>query len=84
MAGVPATGVTAVVLNVTVTAPTEDSHLVVWPHGVARPGASNLNYLRGQTVSNLVIVPVVDGQVSFYGAAGSLDLIADLNGYFVG
>ncbi|MEV7589111.1 hypothetical protein AB0O42_02430 [Streptomyces sp. NPDC089922] len=84
VAGVPATGVTAVVLNVTVIAPTEDSHLVVWPHGVARPGASNLNYLRGQTVSNLVIVPVVDGQVSFYGAAGSLDLIADLNGYFVG
>ncbi|WP_251056283.1 hypothetical protein [Streptomyces sp. ISL-94] len=82
--GVPASGVTAVVLNVTVTAPTLGSHLVVYPHGVTRPNVSNLNYLSGQTVSNLVIVPVIDGQVSFYGAAGSLDLIADLNGYFIG
>ncbi|MGW0754389.1 hypothetical protein [Streptomyces sp. NPDC002587] len=80
--GVPLTGVTAVVLNVTVTNPTQDSHLIVYPHGAPRPGVSNLNYRAGQTVSNLVVVPVVDGRVTFFNNAGSVDVIADLNGYF--
>ncbi|MFC5881425.1 hypothetical protein ACFP74_28255, partial [Streptomyces virginiae] len=80
--GVPAQGVTAVVLNVTVTNPTEASHLIVHPHGAARPGVSNLNYTAGQTVANLVVVPVVDGQVTFYNNSGTADVIADLNGYF--
>ncbi|MEU9232075.1 hypothetical protein [Streptomyces subrutilus] len=80
--GVPQNGVTAVVLNVTVTAPTQDGHLIVQPHGVPRPHVSNLNFTAGQTVSNLVVVPVVDGRVTFYNNTGSADVIADLNGYF--
>ncbi|MFJ3723980.1 hypothetical protein ACIPYQ_15590 [Streptomyces sp. NPDC090045] len=80
--GVPLTGVTAVVLNVTVTGPTQDGHLIVQPHGVPRPNVSNLNFTAGQTVSNLVVVPVVDGRVTFYNNTGSADVIADLNGYF--
>ncbi|MEV6729594.1 MULTISPECIES: hypothetical protein [unclassified Streptomyces] len=43
---------------------------------------SNLNYRAGQTVSNLVVVPVVDGRVTFFNNAGSVDVIADLNGFF--
>ncbi|MDX3536137.1 hypothetical protein PV721_17505 [Streptomyces sp. MB09-01] len=80
--GVPAQGVTAVVLNVTVTNPTEAGHLIVHPHGVTRPNVSNLNYTAGQTVANLVVVPVVDGRVTFFNNSGSLDVIADLSGYF--
>ncbi|MFB8395408.1 hypothetical protein [Streptomyces yangpuensis] len=80
--GVPLTGVTAVVLNVTVTNPTEVSHLIVHPHGIGRPGVSNLNFTAGQTVANLVVVPVVDGRVTFYNNSGSTDVIADLNGWF--
>ncbi|MFJ6780831.1 hypothetical protein [Streptomyces yangpuensis] len=80
--GVPLTGVTAVVLNVTVTNTTEAGHLIVHPHGTGRPGVSNLNFTAGQTVSNLVVVPVVDGRVTFYNNSGSTDVIADLNGYF--
>ncbi|KJY44452.1 N-acetylmuramoyl-L-alanine amidase [Streptomyces sp. NRRL S-444] len=56
--------------------------MIVYPHGVERPGVSNLNYRAGQTVSNLVVVPVVDGQVTFFNNAGAVDVIADLNGYF--
>ncbi|MFE1825883.1 hypothetical protein [Streptomyces yangpuensis] len=82
VAGVPAQGVTAVVLNVTVTNPTEAGHLIVHPHGTGRPGVSNLNYTAGQTVANLVVVPVVDGRVTFYNNSGSVDVIADLSGYF--
>ncbi|MFG2877561.1 hypothetical protein ACGFYU_21625 [Streptomyces sp. NPDC048337] len=80
--GVPANGVTAVVLNVTVTAPTQPSHLIVHPHGVERPNVSNLNFTAGQTVSNLVVVPVVDGRVTLYNHWGDAQVIADLNGYF--
>ncbi|MFE6845672.1 hypothetical protein [Streptomyces sp. NPDC057686] len=81
-AGIPAAGVTAVVLNVTATGPTTDSYVSVYPDGTTRTSASNLNVTAGQTIPNLVIVPVVNGKVSFYNNAGSVDLIADIAGYY--
>ncbi|MFJ8664561.1 peptidoglycan recognition protein [Streptomyces sp. NPDC093600] len=80
--GVPETGVTAVVLNVTATAPTAGSFVSVYPNGTTRTSASNLNFTAGQTIPNLVVVPVVNGKVDFYNRAGSVDLIADITGYF--
>ncbi|MFD4244720.1 N-acetylmuramoyl-L-alanine amidase [Streptomyces sp. NPDC058525] len=80
--GIPATGVKAVVLNVTATNPTEASFVSVFPSGTTRTSASNLNFTAGLTIPNLVVVPVVDGKVSFYNNAGSVDLIADITGYF--
>ncbi|MGW0856269.1 hypothetical protein, partial [Streptomyces sp. NPDC002690] len=58
------------------------SFVSVYPDGTTRTSASNLNVVAGQTVPNLVIVPVVNGKVSFYNNAGSVDLIADITGYF--
>ncbi|WP_406366565.1 hypothetical protein [Streptomyces sp. NBC_01546] len=81
-AGIPATGVSAVVLNVTATDPTTSSHVSVYPNGTTRTSASNLNFTAGQTIPNLVVVPVVNGKVSFYNNAGSVDLIADVAGYY--
>ena len=82
-AGVPAAGVSAVVLNVTVTQPTATSFLTAWPAGAARPLASNLNDVAGQTVPNLVIVKVGEGgQVNLYNHAGTAHLIADVAGWF--
>ncbi|WP_100837246.1 hypothetical protein [Kitasatospora fiedleri] len=77
-------GVTAVVLNVTVTNPGTEGHVTVYGDGDARPTTSNLNYLPGQTVPNLVIAPVgANGYVDLYnGGWGSVDLIADVTGYF--
>ena len=50
--GVPASGVSTVVLNVTVDQPTEPSYVTVWPSGGVWPDASNLNMVaradRGQ------------------------------------
>ncbi|KJK50942.1 N-acetylmuramoyl-L-alanine amidase [Streptomyces sp. NRRL F-4428] len=54
----------------------------VFPSGTTRTSASNLNFTAGQTIPNLVVVPVVNGRVSFYNNAGSVDLIADITGYF--
>ncbi|MFI8362984.1 peptidoglycan recognition protein [Streptomyces sp. NPDC085612] len=80
--GIPATGVKAVVLNVTATNPTQPSFVSVYPSGTTRSGASNLNFTPGQTIPNLVIVPVVDGKISFYNNQGTVDLLADITGYF--
>ena len=80
--GVPATGVGAVVLNVTADQPTEPSFVTVWPSGVQMPNASSLNMAPGQTVANLVIAPVgANGQVSFYNERGATNLVADVMGY---
>ncbi|TME45331.1 MAG: hypothetical protein E6I56_09600, partial [Chloroflexi bacterium] len=77
-------GVSAVVLNVTIADPTAASYLTVFPSGSAtRPTASNLNFVRGQIVPNRVIVKVgPDGQVNFYNHAGSVNVIADVGGFF--
>ncbi|HEX3621002.1 MAG TPA: choice-of-anchor Q domain-containing protein, partial [Acidimicrobiales bacterium] len=81
--GIPATGVSAVVLNVTVTQPTAPSFLTAWPTGVPLPLAANLNFLAGQTVPNLVTVKVGDGgSVNLYNAAGSTDIVADVAGWY--
>ncbi|MEU2390979.1 PKD domain-containing protein [Streptomyces sp. NPDC007369] len=80
---VPATA-TAVVLNVTVTNTTAGGHVSAYPAGRARPESSNMNYTAGQTVPNMVIVPVGrDGYVELYnGGWNAADLIADVTGYF--
>jgi hypothetical protein len=81
--GVPATGVAAVVLNVTVTAPTTAGHLTVFPAGTALPLASNLNFVAGQTVPNRVIVKLgTGGQVAFNNSGGSVQIVADVSGWF--
>jgi hypothetical protein len=80
--GVPATGVGAVVLNVTVDQPSDASYVTVWPAGVARPDASSLNMTPGQTVANLVVAPVgSNGRVAFFNERGTTHLVADVMGY---
>ncbi len=81
--GVPVTGVSAVVLNVAATDSSAAGFVTVWPAGLPRPLAANLNLVRaGQTISNQVIVPVgVDGKVSFFTQNGT-HLVADVAGWF--
>jgi hypothetical protein len=80
---VPA-GATAVVLNATVTQPTGSSFLTVYPADApSRPTASNLNFVAGQTVPNLVTVKLSpSGQVKIYNHLGSTHVILDVAGYY--
>ncbi|WP_280691153.1 MULTISPECIES: PKD domain-containing protein [unclassified Kitasatospora] len=80
----PASGITAVALNVTVTNPNANGHLTVYPGGQQAPNASNLNFTTGQTVANSVVVPVgSDGTVRVLNAAwGTSDVIVDVVGYY--
>jgi hypothetical protein len=80
--GLPA-GATAVALNVTAVDPSAGSFLTVYPGGAPRPGASNLNYLAGQIVPNMVLVPLGPGNtITFFNAAGTVDVLADVMGYY--
>jgi hypothetical protein len=75
-------GATAVVMNVTATQPLSAGFVTVYPCDAERPVASNVNYVAGQTVPNLVTVALsANGQVCFYSNATS-HLIADLAGYY--
>ncbi|WP_347261229.1 Ig-like domain repeat protein [Rudaea sp.] len=82
--GVPASGVDAVVLNVTVTEPADAGYLTVWPTGSAQPNASNLNFVANQTIPNMVIAKVGNGgKVSFYvGSGRGAQLVVDVVGWF--
>jgi len=83
---VPGAGVSAVVINTTVTEPTAGSYLTVYPSDVSpRPTASNLNFGPGQTVANLVTVKVgADGDVKVYNAVGQVHVIFDVAGWYGG
>jgi hypothetical protein len=81
--GVPASGAGSVALNVTVARPSEASFLTVWPKGRSRPNTSNLNFTPGQTVPNMVIVPIgADGEISIVNESGSTDVLVDVLGWF--
>src|SRR5664279_4697267 len=84
-AGVPATGASAVVLNVTVTSPAGNGFITVYPDGTSTPDASNLNFLTGQTIPNLVVVPIgTNGKIRLAnGSPGTTQLIADVAGYYL-
>jgi hypothetical protein len=79
--GVPSTA-TAVVLNVTVTAPAGSGFLTVHAANVARPDTSNVNYVASQTVPNVVITGVsVDGRIKIWTFAEA-HIIVDVAGWF--
>jgi hypothetical protein len=81
--GVPATLVKAVILNVTVVNPTTASDLVIWPHLAAQPTASDLNFVAGQTVPNLVVVKLsAAGAIDIFNAFGTTNVIVDVVGYY--
>jgi hypothetical protein len=83
-AGIPADAV-AVALNVTVTDPTAASYLTVWPAGAAMPTASNVNFIAGQTIANMVTVGLGGGgQIDLFNFAGDAHVVVDVTGWYTG
>lgn len=84
--GVPADAV-AVALNITVTAPTTNGFITVYPADLPRPNVSNLNFVAGQTVANMVTTAVSpDGDIMVYNgsAAATVHVIVDVTGWYSG
>lgn len=82
--GVPSTGVSAVVLNVTVTGPTQRGDLQVYPVGQRPPvRSSNLNWSTGQTVAVQVQSGVGDdGGIAFSVSHGHAHVVVDVFGWY--
>jgi Tol biopolymer transport system component len=81
--GVPADAVAAV-LNLTGTATSTPTILRAFPSTSASPLVSNLNLVKGDSRANAVMVmPGTTGRVRILNGAGSLQVIADMAGYFV-
>ena len=85
-AGVPAHGVRAVAINLTVTRSAAAGYLTAFADGATRPTVSNVNFAAGRTVPTLATVPVgADGKIALYnGSAGTAQLIGDVAGYYLG
>ena len=82
--GVPLGGVSSVIVNVTAIDPSAQGYVTVYPNGTSQPLASNLNFVAGQTVPNLVLVKVGEGgKITLYNSsARSIHLAADVAGWF--
>jgi len=74
----------AAVLSTTVTRPASSGYLTVYPSGVSRPTASNLNFTANQTLAALTVTGLgPDAHASFFnGSGGTVDVISDVTGYF--
>jgi hypothetical protein len=86
---VPATA-TAVVINVTAVSSTTGGLLTIYPTGTGPPVASDLNFGPRAITPNLVTVALgqttiadASREVNIYNPIGSVDVVADVEGYFV-
>ena len=63
--------------------PDRHRHLTVYPTGVVRPATTSVSFAKGRTVPRLVVVNVgTGGTVTFFDSSGTVDVIADLAGYY--
>lgn len=72
----------AAALTLTVTEPTAAGFVTLWPCDQTRPEASLINFVRGQTVANSVVVPVpADRRVCGYSSVPT-QVLVDLEALF--
>ncbi|MFI5841978.1 fibronectin type III domain-containing protein [Catenuloplanes sp. NPDC051500] len=83
-AGVPATGVSAVAINLTATS-TATGYLTVYPAATTRPGTSTVNFRPNLTIANSAVVSLgTGGRVSVYNSSAdaTVRLHVDITGFF--
>lgn len=79
--GVPPTGATAAMLNVTVVRPDRQGWVTVFPCGATQPNASTVNFVAGENRPNAVLAKIGSGgRVCFY-TSSPTHLVVDVNGY---
>jgi hypothetical protein len=80
---IPATGVSAVVLNLTAVTTTSQGFFTVFPSGTTRPTASTINFPSGWTGANMATVPLgADGKISIFNYGGAAHAIVDVLGWY--
>ncbi len=80
--GVPAAGVSAVVVNLTAVNPSAAGSIVAYPTGATPPNAPNVQYASGQTIASEAVVPVgANGTITIASNSAAADVIVDVEGY---
>lgn len=80
--GVPSSGAGAVAVNVTAVQPSGSGFVTVYASGTPRPMASNLNFVGGQIVPNLVLTKIgADGAIDLF-TSMSTHLVVDVDAWF--
>ncbi|HET7801127.1 MAG TPA: hypothetical protein VFL38_11935 [Humibacillus xanthopallidus] len=81
---VPARGLGAAVLNLTVTQPSRSGNITAVARGRSASGTSSLNFVAGDTRANLVTVPLdSEGWVSVRNnGTGTVHVVVDVQGYY--
>jgi hypothetical protein len=80
--GIPASDVSAVILNVTAVSPSLGGYFTMYPSGPARPNASDLNFAPSETRANLVVVRLgTGGRVRLFTPVAT-HFIVDVAGWY--
>lgn len=81
--GVPISGASAVVVNLTAASASAQSFLTVYPTGLSLPNASVVNTKPGQIANNQATVKLgTGGQISIHNESGNTNVIVDVLGYY--
>jgi hypothetical protein len=81
--GVPASGVTAVTVNLMAIGGAANSLLKVWPDGTARPSSAAIIFSAHQTLMNMITVKLgTNGKLRVFNAAGEAHVVMELAGYY--
>jgi hypothetical protein len=88
VASAVAAGASSVTLNLTATDAVVPGYVTAWACGEAKPATSNLNFVPGRAIPNMVIVRVsgsapTNGMVCLE-SSSPVQLVADLMGWFTG
>ena len=86
VAGLPSSGIVAVVGNLAVVRPTAAAFVYLGPNPTDTPTSSTINFPRGDIRANNIILPLnANGTLSviYSGTtSGSVDIVLDISGYF--
>lgn len=81
--GVPATGVGAVAVRISLLKPTAITFAELWPDGATRPTLTMISAAAGEQLSNFAVVKVgSNGKLDLYNNAGKTDVVVEVQGYF--
>ncbi|MGC4760046.1 hypothetical protein [Micromonospora trifolii] len=82
IAGIPSSGVSALMVDVTAISPTANTFLTIYPD-LTDPKASAMNASVGEVMSNSAVVePGTNGKLAVRNAGGNVHIRVDVVGYF--
>ncbi len=78
------TTATGVSMNVAIVNPTGNSFLTLFPADASNPGTANLNWVAGQAPTPNAVTAALstDGKLAIFNYAGTVDIAADIVGYY--